>query len=68
MKQKKINCLFAIVIVLLIIIIGLMRINEHKRVAYYVCYENYYTTWGSPSEEDVKRFEEICERQLEERN
>ena len=67
-NQANLNKLFAIILTILIVSVVLLRLTEHKRVSYYVCYDTHYNAWGEPSEERIQDFEEICHRQVYERN
>lgn len=60
MSQKNINKLFAIVLAILVLCVTLLRINEQKRVEYYICYNQLASTIQSPNEEDIMRIKEIC--------
>ena len=59
MKQNTINKLLFLIVAILILCVALLRVNEHKRVTFYNCYDFYTSDNINATHEDAI---EICER------
>jgi len=52
-NQKNLNKVFAIILTILIVCVALLRINEQKRVEYYICYERTSSSMTHLTHEEI---------------